>query len=151
MYLLLYALWILLNGRLTVEICLLGLVIVALVGLFAQKLLAYTPKTELRLLAKLPLFVVYLLVLVWEILKANFRVVGLILRPRTVDPALVTVEIDLRSEFARYVLANSITLTPGTITVKLEGKRFTVHCLREDLIDGIETGVFVRLLKKLEA
>ena len=151
MYLLLYVLWILFNGRLTAEICLLGLAIVALVGLFAWKLLAYTPKTELRLLAKLPLFVVYLFVLRWEILKANFRVAGLILRPKTAEPALVTVEIDLRSEFARYILANSITLTPGTITVKLEGKRFTVHCLREDLIEGIETGVFVRLLKKLEA
>ena len=48
------------------------------------------------------------------------------------------------------LLANSITLTPGTITVSVEGNRFCVHCLDWELADGVEDSVFVELLKEME-
>ncbi len=152
MYLLLFILWLILNGKLSLEIVLLGLALTALIGLGAWALFGYTPRREVRLLKKLPLFLAYLLVLLWQILKANWTVLGLILRPAgRVEPALIRIRVDLRTAFARYILANSITLTPGTITVEQEGSDYTVHCLHPALLDGIETGIFVRLLKKLEA
>ena len=49
------------------------------------------------------------------------------------------------------VLANSITLTPGTITVGLEGQEFYVHCLDKELAEGMENSIFVELLEKMEA
>ena len=49
------------------------------------------------------------------------------------------------------LLANSITLTPGTITVSVEGDRFCVHYLDKELADGVEDSVFVELLKEMEA
>ena len=49
------------------------------------------------------------------------------------------------------IMANSITLTPGTITASVDGNTYTVHCLSREMIDGIESSTFVRLLQKLEA
>ena len=57
---------------------------------------------------------------------------------------------DLHSTFARVLLANSITLTPGTITVALTGNEYTVHCLDKELAEGISSSVFVKLLEKIE-
>lgn len=152
MYLLLYLLWLLLNGKVTVEICLFGLGIIALLSVLCYLLFGYTPKKELRIYSKIPLFFAYLAVLVWEILKANFTMLHIIyVKKRKVVPALVTFRVELKTEVARFLLANAITLTPGTITVETDGNRFTVHCLSADMLDGAETGVFIRLLKKLEA
>ena len=49
------------------------------------------------------------------------------------------------------ILANSITLTPGTITVSLEGNDFYVHCLDKEFAEGIDSSAFVELLQKMEA
>ena len=93
----------------------------------------------------------YLLVLVWSIVKSSLTVARMILNRRIpLQKTLTTVEIDLRTDMARMVLANSITLTPGTITVQVEGRRFTVHCLSRELLNGIESGAFVRLLRRME-
>ncbi len=75
-----------------------------------------------------------------------------ILTPRyQVEPQLVHFTSGLKSEFARVVLANSITLTPGTITVSLEGNEFYVHCLDKEFAEGLENSIFEELLKKMEA
>lgn len=152
MYLLLFALWLLLNGKITLEIVLFGLGIVAILALVCCALFGYTPKKELRLYKKLPLFLAYLCVLFWEVLKANLTMLGIIISAKKkIRPALVTIRVPLKSEFARYMLANSITLTPGTITVETDADVFTVHCLHPKMLEGAESGIFVRLLQKLEA
>ena len=48
------------------------------------------------------------------------------------------------------MLANSITLTPGTITVDLEGNHFTVYSLDKSMIDGFENSTLVKLARKME-
>ena len=68
-----------------------------------------------------------------------------------VEPQIVHFTSGLKSEFARVVLANSITLTPGTITVNLEGNEFYVHCLDKEFAEGMEQSIFVELLEKMEA
>ena len=59
-------------------------------------------------------------------------------------------DTDFKTGLARVLLANSITLTPGTITVSVEDDRFCVHCLDKELAEGMETSVFVKLLKEME-
>ena len=66
------------------------------------------------------------------------------------EPVLVTFHTTLKSPVLRVILANSITLTPGTITVSLEGDTFVVHALDKDFVEGIEDSVFVRWLQKAE-
>lgn len=152
MYLLLFALWLLLNGKITLEICIFGTAVVGLLATVIYALFGYTPKKELRLYTKLPIFFVYLAALVWEVLKANVSVMKIILhKKRPVSPALVTFRVEFHTEFARYMLANSVTLTPGTITVETDENEFIVHCLSEKMLEGIESGRIIRLLKRLES
>ena len=152
MYLLIFVLWLIFNGKITPEILLFGLAITAALGLAAKLLLGYGPKKELRLYRVLPLFLLYLLVLLWEVLKANLYVIGLILRgKRALDPTLIRLRVDLKTDFGRFILANSITLTPGTLTVESRGDVLTIHCLHPSLLENTESGVFVRLLRRMEA
>ena len=70
---------------------------------------------------------------------------------RVVEPALIEFETHFKNDISRFLLANSITLTPGTITVAVKGDRFIVHCLDRTLAEGIESSVFVKLLEKIES
>ena len=83
----------------------------------------------------------YLAWLIYEILIANVHVLRLALHPRGLDevqPQIVRFETKLKSEFARWVLANSITLTPGTVTVKVDGDFFYVHAISVRAVEGLE-------------
>jgi multicomponent Na+:H+ antiporter subunit E len=94
----------------------------------------------------------YAAILIIEILKANRQVLHFIMTPvYEVEPQIVHFRSNLKSETARVVLANSITLTPGTITVGLEGNDFYVHCLDKEFAEGMESSIFVELLEKMEA
>ena len=55
----------------------------------------------------------------------------------------------LPTDLQNVLLANSITLTPGTYTLFQEGDGFVVHTLREDFAEGIESSVFIKLLRRL--
>jgi len=152
MFFILFALWLILNGRITLEICLLGLAITALIYFFICKFMDFSIKKDLRLMRNAGYAMAYLAVLLKEIFLSNFRVMAIILFKRIpITPALTEVRIDLRSQMAKTILANSITLTPGTITVEVTGDVFVVHCLSAEMIEGIEDSTFVRLLKKMEA
>lgn len=152
MYILLYVFWLLLCGKLTLEILLTGIVVVAAMAVFENRLFGYTPRTEARVIKKAPVFIAYIAVLAWEVLKAGLTVSRDILFKRyRVTPTLVTFKTDLKTEFGRFLLANSITLTPGTITIRVEENELTVHCLDGAMLDTSEDGVFQRWIRKLEA
>ncbi len=86
-----------------------------------------------------------------EIVKASVCVLRLILTPGLEpEPALIYFDTGLKSGTAKMILANSITLTPGTITVSVEGEQFCVHCLDLELAEGLENSVFVKLLEEME-
>ena len=152
MYILLFIFWIILNAKITLEVCLLGLGLTALIGVLQYILFKYTPRKDLRVLKKIPLFLAYIFVLLIEIVKANFSVMQLILhRNRKTSPTLVTFESGLKTDFGRFLLANSITLTPGTITVEINDDLFTVHCLSRTLLDTSPDSTFIRWIRRLEA
>ena len=152
MYLLLFGLWLVLNGRVTAEICALGAVISAAVFGFLCRFMDYSLKKELLLFRLIPFLIGYFWVLIKEIVKANVCVLKIILSPELQpEPALVYFDTKLKSGVARMMLANSITLTPGTITVSVEKQRFCVHCLDRELAEGMEESVFVKLLERMEA
>lgn len=152
MYLLLFALWLVINGRLTPELVLFGLALTAIFAAVLRLLFGYAPRTELRLWRKAPLFAAFLAVLFGEIVRANLGMIGTILGPkRRIDPTVVRVRTDLKTQFARYLLANAITLTPGTLTVQSEDGVLTVHCIRPGLLEDTENGRIVRLLRRMEA
>jgi len=151
MFILFFLIWVIFNGQFTAEIAAFGVVIAGVMYWFLCKYFNYSPRYDLFFLRKAPLLLQYLFTLIVEILKANLVVFQLIYSAKyEVEPAVVHFKTDLHSTFARVLLANSITLTPGTITVALTGDEYTVHCLDKELAEGISSSVFVKLLKKIE-
>lgn len=151
MYLLFFAVWILLNGKITLEIVIFGLLVSAALFLFICKFMNYSFKKELRLFTLLPQLIGYLFVLFWEIIKANFAVTKMIFTSKyELEPAVGHFKSPLKSKVLNAILANSITLTPGTITVASENGEFTVHALDKDFLKGIDDSIFVKLLLQME-
>ena len=151
MFLTVFILWIILNGRVTPELVILGLMISCLVMLFARRAVGYTLKTDLRMMRNIPVFLLYALILVREIVLASITVIKLVFSSREKpDPIIVEFHSGLPSDFLNALLANSITLTPGTFTLIQEGDRFVVHCLRREFAEGIEDSVFVKILREVK-
>jgi len=86
-------------------------------------------------------FILYTPYLLWEIVKANFQIAYVVLHPDLpIDPSVEEFESMVWGGFPVTTLANSITLTPGTLTVEADGRKLHVHALtsssREDLLNG---------------
>ena len=151
MYILFFVLWVIFNGRITLEITIFGLVISACMYWFICKFMDYSIKKEIRIFKRAGYMVEYLWFLVVEIVKANFTTMKLMLSSDYVaEPAIIHFQTNLKTNMGRCLLANSITLTPGTITVSLEDDEYTVHCLDKELAQGIDSSIFVRLLEGIE-
>ena len=119
--------WLLLNGSLALGTLAVGLVVAAAIALFFPAKLSVLSGHRLSaeaLIASLR-FVGYFLK---ELVKANLAMAALVLNPRLpVAPAIVKVRTGLADPVARLLLANAITLTPGTLTVEIAGEWLYVH------------------------
>lgn len=81
--------------------------------------------------------VAYVAWLLREIVVANIDIAKIVLkRDMPIDPALISFDSALRTDLARVMLGNSITLTPGTLTVEIDGNRFLVHGISADGATG---------------
>ena len=151
MYLIYFALWVIFNGNFTLEICLFGLVIAAVILVFSCKFMGYSLAKEKRFYKNFFLFLRYCYLLVTEIARANVQVIHMILtQEEEIQPELVHFQTNLKTSMGKALLANAITLTPGTITVMLEGDEYTVHCLDENLAEGINESEFAEYIRKFE-
>lgn len=151
MYVLFFLAWIIFNGNITLEIVIFGVVIAAFMLAFMCKFMDYSLKKEVNVYKKSIHFFEYVVLLFCEIVKANVAIIPRILTvEEEMDPVIVKFRTTLKSDFTRMLLANSITLTPGTITVSLDGDEYTIHCLDTSLAEGLENSDFEKALKKLE-
>jgi len=148
-----FLLWLIFNGRITFEIIVAGAFISFMLDVFIRKVLRLnlTVRNLFMAVKILPHIVVYVVVLLAEIIRSNLAITKLVLSPQLdVEPCLVKFRTGLKTDAARVALANSITLTPGTITVSLEGDNLLVHALNRDIADGLEGSMFERLLARME-
>ena len=151
MFILYFALWVVLNGKWTTEIGVFGLLFATAAYAFTWKYMGFGPKLDLALVRRAPSAVRYGVTLLIEIVKANLTVVRMILDgEKEPKPQLVQFDVDLKKNRHLVALANSITLTPGTITVDLHDNHFTVHALDASMVDGLDDGVFVQQLMDME-
>ena len=151
MFLLFFLLWVIFNGKFTLEIGIFGIGVSAALFAFICRFMDYSFQKELLFYKKAPLFVKYIFLLVREIVKANFGVIRMILSQREeIQHTLAEFHTDLKTATGKAFLANAITLTPGTITVALEENKYTVHCLDESLAEGMNDSQFLEYIKKLE-
>ncbi|MCB1922148.1 MAG: Na+/H+ antiporter subunit E [Gammaproteobacteria bacterium] len=126
-FILAFAFWLLLVGSLNPQELVAGAFVAAAVA-------AITAEREpvlagLRITPGAPLaFARYLLTLLIALLRANLDLARRVVTPSLpIRPAMVRVSTSLRSDLGRLVLANSITLTPGTLAVDVEGDQLIVH------------------------
>ena len=151
MFIAYFLLFVVFNGKLTVETAAFGAVFAALLYAFSCRFLGYSFKKDIRMVRGAGAGICYLGMLTIEIIKANLQVIRMILTPGfEPDPQLIQFRSGLRDEGHRVALADSITLTPGTITCDLEGDIFTVHCLDEEQREGLENSCFLTKLRKME-
>lgn len=147
--LLLVVIWQLLVNKLTPGNLLLGLFL----GIVLPILTApYWPdRPKLRAPVKIALYVVIVL---WDVVKANFIVAYLILFRRNADlqSRFITVPIDLRSPEAMTVLAGTITMTPGTLTADMSacGRSLLIHCLHAPDPDAVVAEIKERYEARLK-
>ena len=146
-----FAFWIALNTRATDEIMVIGLLVTILISVFTYGSIGLSFKAEMKTWAKIGHIVVYFIRLLYEVILANIQMIKLILSPDiSIKPLIIYFDSPVRSDAAKVALANSITLTPGTITIELEGNRFGVHTIDAPMAAGIKDSVFVHQLKKIE-
>ena len=151
MLLLFFLVWIIFNGAITTEILIFGVVVAFLMFGFVCKFMDYSLRKEVLLIKRSGYFVLYLINLLIEIIKANVSVCHFVLYgTEQIEPVMVSFHTTLKSRLARVILANSITLTPGTITVSLHGDEVIVHCLDRSLAEGMEDSSFVKMLEHME-
>ena len=91
---------------------------------------------------QLPMSVfIYFPWLMWEIIKSNIQVAGIILSPSLrISPRVFYVKASQETVLGKVIYANSITLTPGTVTIDVNGDEFEVHALTRESQDGLMTG-----------
>ncbi len=148
-----FILWLILNGSTDTEVLILGVIISFSLNYFLQRIVKIQPVviSPFALIKLLPGVILYISVLIIEIIKANFAMIKLVLaHDIDVEPCLVRIHTKLKSRTARVALANSITLTPGTITVNLSGNELLVHALNHDFAKGLYNSNFERLLSEME-
>lgn len=135
-------------GRLTAFDVLTGAVSAGLVAVVLSEVAfadgVSARRTGGRFLRSVP----YLPYLLWEIARANLHVAAVILDPRLpIDPAIERVGTRTQTDLERAVLANSITLTPGTLTVAVRGESFHVHSLTTASRASLERGAIERAVR----
>jgi len=132
-FFLLFGNWILFSGRFDLFHLVLGAISSALVtGLSHDFLFHNRSRSGGDRVRETVGMIRYILWLLVQIMLANIHVLCLALHPRmrdAIEPKLVRFRPMIKGEFAKVILANSITLTPGTITVKIEGDDFIVHTI----------------------
>ena len=151
MLLLFFLVWIIFNGAITTEICIFGVVVAFLMFGFVCKFMDYSWRKEKLVIQRSGYFLLYLGNLLIEIVRANVSVCHFVLSDRDeIHPVMVSFHTTLKSGLARVILTNSITLTPGTVTIEQYGDEFLVLCLDKPNADSIPDWKLTRMLHKME-
>lgn len=99
-----------------------------------------------------PPLVPYTPYMVWQVILSNWDVLKRIWASGElpIDPRMATIPYSTKSGFVTASYANSITLTPGTVTVDVGEREMLIHCLTKDAEDGLREGDMERHAKRLE-
>jgi multicomponent Na+:H+ antiporter subunit E len=142
------ATWLLWSGIYTPLLLTLGLASSVLVVLISQRMgFFYGDVFSLHILHRLPR---YWLWLSWQLIKSNLDVTRIVLTPHMpVRPRLVTLDARPLSPVGIAIFGNSITLTPGTVTLAIDGHKVLVHCLTTETARSLVQGELKRHIEQL--
>ena len=143
-----YGLWLILSGHYTPFFLITGFVCTVFVVLLSMRMDIIDHDYQPLMFGwKLLLFFPWL---IYQIILSNLMVTRCILSPRSgITPVVVNLKGSQTSELGKMVYANSITLTPGTLTMNVEGSDFEVHALLKDAADDLAQGEMNRRITVL--
>jgi len=122
-----FILWLSLSSKLESAELVAGGVVCVIVTFFASKTYSKLGLPSFRI-KNVIFFLIYIITLFWEIIKANFDVAYRVIHPKMpIKPGIIVIKTRLKSDIAKMLLANSITLTPGTFTVDIIGDELLIH------------------------
>lgn len=145
----LFIFWLVVTGSVAPVDLVVGALLSILLGWWAAHMLWNddAPTLSARQFGRLALYFVWLLK---EIIVAAVYVAEKVLDPRMpIRPVIITHRTSMRRDVSRVAFANSITLTPGTLTVDVDENTFTVHCLNEEFADSIASGALERRINRV--
>lgn len=127
--------WLLLNGSLALDVWVTGAIAVLLIAVLFRDSLAIFSEFKATPAACVAAGE-YLFFFTGELIKSNLNVAQVVLSPQLpLNPGIVKVRTRLKSRMGRLLLANSITLTPGTLTVEVDDEWFYIHWINADSLD----------------
>jgi len=140
LYILLFSFWLLLSTFSDWFHLSFGLISTLIVSLFTYDMV-FVNENGKNNFTKIIRFFIYLPWILYQIVIANIDVAKRALDPRMpIDPGLITFNTFLKTDLSKTTLANSITLTPGTVTIDIDGDEFLIHAITkeagEDLLEG---------------
>ncbi len=141
--------WLAITGSLKLVDVALGVVFSLILGVWAARYLwgEDAPVLTLRQAGR---FVPYFGRLLWDIVVASVQVAEVVLDPRMpMAPIVIAHRTSFSRDVSRVAFANSITLTPGTLTVDVEGNTFYIHCIDERFADDIASGNLERRIMRV--
>jgi len=133
----LYGFWIILSGRFEVKYLIMGAVSAFIVMYLTQDLAQPDGPKQVRgglrdysIVSGIGNFFLYFFWLMWSVAQSNLQVAYIVLHPKLpIQPGLLRLRTKLRNRTGHIILANSITLTPGTITIDFDDGDYSVHAL----------------------
>ncbi len=143
--------WVIMSGMFDAFHFTLGVLSCLLVAYFSSNLLF--PGGGKPWLRELFGMIRYLPYLLWQIVLANFQVTYIVLHPRMlekIDPHLFRFETILKRPISKIAMAQSITLTPGTITVNIHENQIAVYALTKEAAAGLPGEMERQVAKALE-
>ncbi len=144
-------LWVMLSGHYTLLPLFLGLLSVFIVTIISSRMnliIFDQPILQLYFIKFIP----YGFWLIIQILKSNIDVCRRILDPKLpISPSIFSVNSTQISNLAKVIYANSITLTPGTISIDLDGQKIKVHCLSKKGVEALKAGDMDKKITSHEA
>jgi multicomponent Na+:H+ antiporter subunit E len=136
----LFAFWVLLNGSLAVDVLVVGALVAVAIAMLFRGGLSFLADARLTPASAVATFM-YFGHFAAELVRANLRLAVIVLSPELpIRPGIVKVRTRLKSPMGRLLLANSISLTPGTLTIEMEGEWLYVHCVTVEHTDADENG-----------
>ncbi len=126
-FLLIMSVWLLLNASLSQAVLFSGIIVALLTALFFS--VKYPVFRDIKLNPKAIIYMlIFTLVFIKELIKSNLDVARRVVSPSIpINPGIVEIKTNLKSEIGRLILANSITLTPGTLTVEMKDESLFIH------------------------
>jgi multicomponent Na+:H+ antiporter subunit E len=126
-FILAFLAWLALTGVTRLQEVITGLIVSAIVALLAGRFLV-TDQKKNSLIKRLIYSIRYILKFLWEMLKANLHVAYIVLHPKLpIKPGIVKISTKLKKDTSLTFLSNSITLTPGTLTVDIDPDKHNLY------------------------